>query len=281
MSVYYDVREHVVLKNKAVEELGFAVAENVAQIGYRMLLDRAAISKLELTVDGKEYTFEGREVTQDLHEMTRAIADASEIDMVIDYDGVNFDFTFMNAVEEILEEMPELASDIIYSVYNKADCSSGAGCLSAFGATDVVVCSGSIDSESIVGHLDGEWISEDTAVVFDDDVTEDMDVEAIKKCAHDFADIGADVDFDEKKLILFVNCITLRSADDIKRFIDIYNALDRATCGKCSYILEFVDKTQADARILELDFDVQGKSIIKVTSVAMHSNNPCDGTKRF
>lgn len=267
MSVYYDVREHVVLKNKAAENLCFDVAENIAQIGYRMLLDRAAIWKLELTADGKEYSFKGREVTRELHEIARSIAGASEIDMVIDYDGVNFDFTLMEAIEETLNDMPELASDIIYSVYNKADCSPGAGCLSAFGANDVVVYSGSIDSESIAAHLDGEWVSEDTAVVFDADVTEDMDVEAIKSCAKDYADMGADVDFDEDALVLFVNYISLRSADDIKRFVDIYNALDRATCGKCGHMAEFVDKTESDARVMIIDFDELKNSVFEIVAV--------------
>jgi hypothetical protein len=161
----------------------------------------------------------------------------------------------MESIIKTLEEMPELANDVIYSNYNKADCNPGAGCLSAFGAKDVVVYSGSIDSDSIVGHMDGEWVSEDTAVVFNDDVTEDMDVEGIKKCARDFADMGADIDFDDETLELYVNYITLRSADDIKQFIDIYNALDRATCGKCGYIAEFADKTQADARVLVIEFE--------------------------
>jgi hypothetical protein len=200
-------------------------------------------------------SFNGKEITPELHEITRAIANASEIDMVIDYDGYNFDFTFMESIRKTLEEMPELTNDVIYSNYNKADCNPGAGCLSAFGAKDVVVYSGSIDSDSIVGHMDGEWVSEDTAVVFNDDVTEDMDIEGIKKCARDFADMGADIDFDDETLELYVNYITLRSADDIKQFIDIYNALDRATCGKCGYIAEFADKTQADARVLVIEFE--------------------------
>lgn len=267
MSVYYDVREHVVLKNKAAENLCFDVAENIVQICYRMLWDRAAIWKLELTADGKEYSFKGREITPDLHEIIRAIANASEIDMVIDYDGFNFDFELMESVEKTLKDIPELASDIIYSVYNKADCELGAGYLSAFGSKDVVVYSGSIDSESVVAHLDGEWVSEDTSVVFDADVTEDMDVEAIKTCAHDFADLGVDVDFDEEKLILYVNYIVLRSVDDIKRFIDIYNALDKATCSKCGYMAEFADKTQAEVRVMKIDFDEQGNSVFEIIAV--------------
>ena len=133
MSVYYDVREHVVLKNKAAENLCFDVAENIAQIGYRMLLDRAAIWKLELTADGKEYSFKGREVTPELHEITRVIANASEIDMVIDYDGVNFDFTLMEAIEETLNEMPELASDI----FDEGITLSGGGA-QLFGLAEVI-----------------------------------------------------------------------------------------------------------------------------------------------
>ena len=43
MSVYYEVREHVILKNDAAEEIKDSVVEAIAQIGYRMLLGHAAI----------------------------------------------------------------------------------------------------------------------------------------------------------------------------------------------------------------------------------------------
>ena len=265
MSVYYEVKEHVVLKNEATEALSFDVAESLAQIAYKMLLDRAAIWELKLTADGKKYSFKGKEVTHELHEIIRAITNAAEIDMVIEYDAYNFDFPLMEAISETLENNPELAKDISYTIYNKADYNSGAGCLSAFGAKDVVVYSGSLDSETVIAHLDGEWISADTSVVFDDDITEDMDVEMIKKCAQDFADMDADIQFREDKLELFVNSITLKSLPGVKRFIDIYNALNRATCGKCGYIADFVDKTQADTRVMIIDFDKHPDSFITIS----------------
>lgn len=45
MSVYYEVKEHIVLRNQAAEEIKDSIIEQIAQIGYRMLKDRAEICK--------------------------------------------------------------------------------------------------------------------------------------------------------------------------------------------------------------------------------------------
>ena len=75
------------------------------------------------------------------------------------------------------------------------------------------------------------------------------------------------VDFDEDALVLFVNYITLRSADDIKRFVDIYSALDKATCSKCGCMAEFADKTQADVRVMKINLDEQGNCAFEIIAV--------------
>ena len=267
MSVYYEVREHVILKNDAAEEIKDSVVEAIAQIGYRMLLGHSAIWKLALKADEKVYLFAGRDITPDLHEIIRVIEDAQTIDLVMDYDGVNFEFPIAESVKETLENHPACEDDLFYSLYNKADCASGAGILSAYGKKNEKTYSGVVALEEATSLVEGEWISEDTVVVFDDDVTEDMDVEGIKKCVSDFADMGADIDFDEETTQLFLNYITLKSVSDIERFVEIYQTLDRATCSKCGYLAEFSDRSTDDARVMVIDFAETEVYTVRVASV--------------
>ena len=267
MSVHYDVKEHVVLRNEACEKIKYDVVETIAKIGYKMLCDCAAIWKLSLKADGAEYSFNGSEVTPELHRIIRAIDDANNLELVIDYDGYNIDFTLAECIEKELKEAPELSDHLFYSLYNKADCESGTGALVAFGKKNNTVYSGVVSPALVKAPVAGEWVSEDTSVVFDDDITDGMDADAIKKCVSEYIAMGADVDFDEENMSFYLNYITLKSAKDVEKFVEIYNELNRATCGKCSYIAEFADKSADDVRVMIIDFKENEEYSIEITEI--------------
>lgn len=272
MSVYYEVKEHIILKNVENNEsdcynLKYDIVEAIAQIGYLMLWNHGVVWNLALNADGEDYFFKGREITPDLHAIVRAIGDAKDFELVLEYDGCNVDFPILEGVEAILNECPDAAENLFYSMYNNADCSNGAGVLVAYGKKDGVLYSGIVEPKEVSAAEDGEWISEDTVVVFDDGVTEEMDVEKIKKCVADFVEMGADVDYNESEISLYVNYIKLASAKDVEKFIAIYNELSSATCGRCGYIAEFSDRSADEVRIMKIDFNADDTTTIRIAKI--------------
>jgi hypothetical protein len=131
MSVYYNVKEHISIKNSKNEYIAFGIIDTIASIGKQMLCDRAEIRQLSLSADGKAYSFAGREITSELHEILRAISHATALELTLEYDSVNCDFPLAECVEEAFEAAPALADEVFYSLYNKADCQSGVGVLAA------------------------------------------------------------------------------------------------------------------------------------------------------
>ena len=272
MSVYYEVKEHIILKNVDSEKcdcnnVKYDIIETIAQIGYSMLWNHGVVWNLALNADGTNYSFKGREITPELHGILRAIGDAKDIELVLEYDGYNVDFPMLEGVEDMLNEYPEAAENLFYSMYNKADCSNGAGVLVAYGKKDGVLYSGIVEPKEVSAAEDGEWVSEDTVVVFDDEITEEMDVEKIKKCAAAFADMGADVDYEKDEISFYVNYIKLSSVAEVEKFIKIYNELSDATCGRCGYIAEFADKSADEVRIMTIDFNADSTVTIKIAKI--------------
>lgn len=272
MSVYYEVKEHIILKNVENNRcvgynLKYDIIEAIAQIGYSMIWENCMVWNLTLKADGKEYFFKGKEVTPELHTIVNAISESKDIDLLLEYDGVNVEFPILEGVEDMLNLCPEVAENLFYSLYNKADCENGAGILAAYGKKDGVLYSGVIKPTEVAVAEDGEWISEDTVVIFDNDVTEDMDVEKIKKCVADFVEMGADVDYNESEISLYVNYIKLASAKDVEKFIAIYNELSSATCGRCGYIAEFSDRSADEVRIMKIDFNADDTTTIRIAKI--------------
>lgn len=90
-----------------------------------------------------------------------------------------------SCVEQLLREEPELAEDIFYSMYNEADCGTGGG-LTAYGKKDGKAYHGAIAFVPAALPEDGVWENHDTTIVFDDDLTDDMDIAAIEQIGSAF-----------------------------------------------------------------------------------------------
>lgn len=267
MGVYYDVKEHIILKNDAARELADNVSEWLAFLGFKMLMGTAGVWELSLMVDGNRFSFSGNEVTPAYQQMLRAIEESSELELAVSFHDLNTEFFLSETVQATLEEFPEFAKDLFYSLYNNADCESGAGILSAYGTKGGTLYSGIINPRKVDLAPAGEWVSADTAVVFNDDVDENTDVAAVKACVEAWRAMGADVDFNEETTELYLNYIILRSAADVEKFMEIFNELSRATGNRCGLLGEFEDTSGDDARILILDLDKDGNTTYHVASV--------------
>ena len=256
MSVYYNVKEHISINNFQDEEVISSIIETIASVAQMMLYDRAKINSLSLCANGELHSFEGHEITSKLHEIIRAIGAATTMDLVMSYDSVNCEFPISKVVSKKFRTNSEHVGKLFYSLYNKADCNSGVGLLSAYGEKNGLFYHGPIILKPS-SFADGEWYNEDTLITFEADIDDALNLENLKNCVDELSAIGADVDLrvGDKDVSLFVNNITIKSTEEFERFVKLCIELDRATDGKCGFMLEFVDTSGADARITQIDLD--------------------------
>lgn len=281
MSVYYNVKEHLVVKNTHENGADILVGQMKRQLsllGALMLTGDATIFSIELIVEHTKFRFSGKEVSPELHALLCAMDHGNSMELVADYcfrwsaslDYLNVGpFAVCSCVENLLDEDPEQAENIFYSMYNEADCASGAGVLVAYGKKDGNAYHGQIEFIPSVLPEDGIWENHDTTIVFDADLTDDMDIAAIEQIGRTFAERFPDVRFDGDKsgMNLYVDNLTLHSKSEFEALIDLYSKLIRATNGMCSMIGEFVDLSGKDAVVLQLEIEMDGSYSLMVASV--------------
>lgn len=268
MSVYYNVKEHISINNFQDEEVISSIIETIASVAQMMLYDRAKINSLSLCANGELHSFEGHEITSKLHEIIRAIGAATTMDLVMSYDSVNCEFPISKVVSKKFRTNSEHVGKLFYSLYNKADCNSGVGLLSAYGEKNGLFYHGPIEPK-ISSFVEGEWYSEDTLVTFEADLDATVDIENLKKCVDGFFSVGADVDFRvcEKEISLFINNMTINTTEKFERFIELCIELNRITNGQCGFMLEFVDTSGSDARIMQIDLGDNGEYSIWIATI--------------
>lgn len=279
MSMIYDVKEHLVVKNahEGTNDIPISVMHfQLSLLGALMLTDNAAITSLELTVDGEKHQFSGKEVTPALHTLLRTMDQGNNVDIAVQYWyrwSSNWDYlnvgplAVVTCVEQLLKEEPELAENIFYSMYNEADCDTG-GTMVAYGKKDGKVYQGSVAFVPAALPENGVWENHETTIVFDDDLTDDMDIAAIEQIGHAFVrkfPDSASFIRDKDGVCLTVNDLTLRSKAEFETMIDLYSGLIRATNDKCGMIGEFVDLSGKDAALLTLDIQADGSYDLEIS----------------
>lgn len=301
MSIYYTVKEHLVITgNSDCFDIACSMKSRLALLGSMLLLDEASVDSIILTADGTEYTFSGNEITTDYHNIVRVLGTAKNIDMTAEYGTtwhVGCDETgilpisMCNFINEAIEETPEIAHDIFYSVYIEADCDEGNGTLYAFGERNGRFYSGAAEYTDVSEFPEnGVWQTEAAAISLSLDDTADYDVNAIdsvcrelrdsfsvcKEYSLSFADgkisIGEEIRPDtfiaeDNSIEFHLNNPRLESAEDFEKLIRLFNELNELTDGECGYIFEFADWSGADARLVKIDFDENGKIKIKMAEI--------------
>ena len=279
MSIFYHVNEHLSIKDttECCDFLNAAVI-HFSDLGSLLLRGDAVVHKLTLVANGTTKTFSGRGVTSDLQDLMDALKEASSVDLVADYDYIWFagcpgiEHTMLSdLIEEEMDLDDTFADNVFYSMYNKADCSDGAGILCAHSKKDGVVYHGAVNPVAAELPQEGTWCTTETSVMFDDDLTEEMDAEQIKRCADAYASLGtnADVDFDadESGVALFVNYLQLNSKADLEKFIEISRQLLVATAGQAGFEANFACFDKPDTQLLSIVFADDGAVTVKKASV--------------
>lgn len=280
MSVYYTLKEHLIVKNLHERGNDIPVAQMKRQLsllGALMLTDDAAIASLEVIADGTTYRFSGKEVSPELHALLRGMDQGDSVEIVADYSfRWNAASEHLNAghlavcgcVEKLLKEAPEQAENIFYSVYNEADCNIG-GVLVAYGKKDGKLYHGIVEPAPAALPEDGVWENAGTTILFADACTDETDVAAIAQIGHTLAERFPNVKFtrDENGVSLYADFLTLRSKVDFELLIEQYARLLRATDGKCSLLGCFADLNGKDAAVVELDIEADSSYTLNIARV--------------
>ena len=143
MSIYYDVKEHIIIKNTAEQDYSLSVySHRLARIGALMLEDCAKFIKLVVITDGKKREFSGNTMTKKFHDIMRAISNADSVEIIADYGYYRYGLSaicpevldFADYLDSTIKEFGVEGLDgLFYSIYNNADCSDDAGAIVAYG----------------------------------------------------------------------------------------------------------------------------------------------------
>jgi hypothetical protein len=120
-----------------------------------------------------------------------------------------------------------------------------------------------------VPFLEGEWYNEDALVTFEADLDDALNLANFQNSVDGLSAIGADVDFrvGTEEVSLFVNSITIKTAEEFENFVKLCTELDRVTNGRCVFMLEFVDTSAADVRVLQIELDDNGAYSVWMANV--------------
>ena len=287
MSIYYDIKEHLIIKNtEERQDIHDVFANHLIRLGAAMLDDCARISKLQVITDGESREFSGETLTEDFHEIIRAVKTASSIDAVMDYGYYQYggfvicnysieteEYADMFDIKEhiengVAEYGNEYLDGLFYSMYNKADCSETAGVVVAYGEKNGKLYTGNIESETITTLPDGVWYSPTTAVIFDmEDVENINDIAYICQEMTKFSSYD-ELEVDGNNISFYLNNLELKNNDELLKFAQLCSQLTKATDGECfgTDELGLTDLSSDDGRIVNIKTNKGGTHQISIQS---------------
>jgi hypothetical protein len=299
MSSYYDIKEHLIVKDRQPSEF-ITPKDDIVDImhyqlsllGALMLQEIAYVDELTLNADGKTYAFSGRDVTPEFGELMRALNTARNLELTMHYDFTTYG---MNGVSQsagprtMMQWFDELKDEemdgIFYCAWCKVDCNGDAGNLYAYGNHDGTFHRGEITAKSVSAYPVGKWYA-DTDVVVDMDGLSPEQVQRIIAICRELNQLtefpedgqqlsiscipmsyGNPIDFSEDGVSYYMNDACLKTPEDIARLLSLYAELSEVTDGGCGCIGEYVDLSTPNARLMHIDHNAEGLARIKVTAV--------------
>lgn len=277
MSIYYTVKEHLVIEDtEKHSDIVDLTVNHLSLMGASLLMDCGNFSELTAIADGAEYVFSGSTVTENYHKLITAIRDASHIEIIASfgywYYAFSVDpgpFAMVDRLQELAKNDPEQLTGMFYSMYNNADCDATAGTLIGFGEKNGQIYTGCMDLISVDCIPDGDWHTPLTALCFDSDDLEGKDCSAIvdvctKLCAFSSKD---ELSYDDHSISFYLNNLQINSDAQLKAFMALTAELIDLTDGECSLIGELVDTHSPDARILHFDVEYNGSYTLKMAAL--------------
>lgn len=285
MSVYYEIKEHLVVRNRTEEVLNdledvrnLAVGNlqsRMAVLGALMLCDEARVFDLTLTADKQTYTFSGDAPSPALKEAMIAMEGAKNLEAVFHYEFVwksSWELYDMakpfSMLDVIKDPSGKEMEDVFYSLWNKADGCEGEGAVTAYGAKDGKYYTGSEMFVEATTLPEGNWYADTDACVSYEGQMEAETVEKVLSIVErlkDLADINEYTDNDYREFML--NDVRLNGANDVKKLCEAYRELKALPKVECNLIGEYADTTGADVQRMNIEFDENGELKITVVRV--------------
>lgn len=267
MSVYYDIREHIIIKDTNEHmELADMFIYRIACLGRSLLLDSGKIIQLTVVTDGKKREFSGKTVTAKFHNIIRAMRSAENFEVIADYGYYHYTTDVQGADvldivnfldERIAEDGEDYLDGMFYSMYNNADCSSDAGAVVAYGKKNGAVYKGTIEKKTVASLPDGVWYSPQTAVVYEEESENAEEIEAICREMTKFSSYDV-LEAENNEVMFYLNNLELHNNDELVEFIGLCNKLLKATDGEAIADINLADLKGDDCSIAEVAYNDDG-----------------------
>ena len=279
MSVYYNVKEHLVIGDieNHFETANIALSQ-LCLLGTWMLQDQACFDKLTVIADGEEFHFTGNTMTEDYHKAIRGLRSGASVEIISSYhyshSAYSMDpgpFPMVEHLQEIAQNEPGELKGMFYSVYHNADCDSSAGALIAFGEKNGRVYTGEVPFETVSGIPDGDWYTPLTAVCYDTDDTEDKDIPAIMDVCRQLCNFSCADELncsDNGSISFYLNNFQIETDAQLKSFMHLYAKLISLTDGECCLIGELADISSPDVKMLHFDVEADGTFTLEMAAIS-------------
>ena len=232
MSVYYDVREHMVISDpdEGCDYAGI-LRGHLALVGALMLCGEVRYCDIELVADQKTYQFHETKVTQDLHDIMDALDETQKIDLRICW---GYRWTAWNSIADLasvktmcsqlhtIDEEGKISESVFYGCYVEADCDDGIGSMQAYGVWNGKRYHGDLEFHPVENlPEEGTWRTPQTAVIWDVDWPEGADRKRITEIAQELSTLSEmdNISIDEKSISLYINNVMLHGKKTSKSIL--------------------------------------------------------------
>ncbi len=271
MSIYYDIKEHLIINNTAEQDYSLSVySHRLARIGALMLEDNARFTKLVVITDGKKREFSGDTMTKKFHDIMRAINRADSVEIIADYGYHRYGLSaicpgaldYTDYLDSVIKECGvEGLYGLFYSIYNNADCSDDAGAIVAYGEKNGTLYTGKVEGKTVDALPDGVWYSPQTAVIYDPMEDGLKNIEEIEPICREMTKFSSydELSVDEEGISFYLNNLELKNNSELTEFIDLCRKLLKATNGEAyASELGLTDLNSDDGRIVTVKINDDG-----------------------
>lgn len=284
MSVSYEICEHLSIhgSGKAASNVKMAIrkklSDRIQEIRAMMLAGDAEVYRMDLTVDGNRVNFKEEDINEEHNDLLQNFASALEVEFHAHYQYVwraaNEDSAEkfeLFALASFLESLSDdECSGIFYSIWNNADCESGAGVLLAYGKQNGKLYKGAVEFETVSAPDDGEWYAE-TDITVDSEYSPEQSDEVIRICKelNSLTLNKKETDYlsvDGNTVAYYMNDVLLKGEADYQKLVRLYAEL--CQMGQPIWSIgEYADASGADARVMHISFNDAGVPTVKIAAI--------------
>ena len=275
MSIYYEVKEHLIIRDTAEHDFSMSVySHRLARFGGLMLEDNAKFIKLVAITDGEKREFSGDTMTKEFHDIMRAINSAESVEIIADYGYYRYGLSaicpdildFADYLDrEIKESGTEFLDGLFYALYNNADCSDDAGAVIAYGEKNGTVYTGMIEEKPVDSFPEGDWIAPQSIALCVEEPEKIKELESVLADAEKFSDCQ---EFDNTfgEVEIYLDNICLHNNDELVEFLGLYREILRVIDKEETDPLELADFGSDNGRIVSVKINADGTHEILLRS---------------